>query len=160
LAVDGDIGDHALGARVEVETVVRHGLVIPDDLARLRPDREEARAVQAVQALPERGVVRLGVAGTDVVEIELRVAGAGLPRRGAALLPGLAHRRVGPGPRTLRAGGGDGVGAPQPLARLRIVAVEEAARRAFPPGHPRDQHAVDDDRRDHADIAFLVLGEL
>src|SRR5207302_2272737 len=50
--------------------------------------------------------------------------------------------------------------APQLLSRIRIVALDEAARGAVSAPHSRDQHAVRDDRSDDSLVAFLPLGIL
>src|SRR5437773_1025663 len=122
-------------------------------------DRKYAGAVQTVHALAIRGVVRFGIARAYVIEIQLRVVRAGLPGCRAAIFPGVGELLVWPSLGTLLAGRGDRVGAPQSLARFRIVAVKEATCGAVSARHPGDQYAIDDDRGNHPDVAFLEIGE-
>jgi hypothetical protein len=72
-AVDGEFGDHRFGAAVQVETFVRHILIMPDQLAVLGPDRQNAGRVQAVKPAAIGRVVGLGIAGAPVDEVKLRV---------------------------------------------------------------------------------------
>ena len=155
-AVHRDVGDDHLPVRVEVVHLVREELEVPDDLAGLRPDREDRRGVEVV-ARPHGGIPRPGVAGAPVGEIELGIVGAGDPGRAAAAQVRVAGRpRVVP----LLAGAGNRVGAPQELAGLGIAAVDEAAHAELGAGDAGDQHAVGDLRRAGHREAFLPLDDL
>src|SRR6185295_2597762 len=122
--VDLEVGVDQLPAGVVVVGVVRSELIVPDDLAGLGPHGEHGRGVQVVPGARLRSPGR-GVACSPEHEVELRVVGAGDPRRAAADLPGIAVLR--PGLVAFLPARRDGVAAPQTLAGLRIDAVDEAA---------------------------------
>src|SRR5262249_18614361 len=134
-------------------------LIVPDQLAGLGPDGDHARGIETVGAAAIGRIVRLGVAGAPIDQVELGVVGPVLPGRATAVLPGIGHL-PGPGLCAGLARRGNGVAAPQMLAGRRVPAVEEAAGGAVAAGHAGDQHAVGDERRDDAGVAFLVVGEL
>ena len=119
--------------------------------------RARCRRVQAVERVARPRIVRLGVAGAPVDEIELRIVRAGAPRRPAAVLPRVAvlRPRLGAGLARRR----NRVAAPQLLAGIRIPAVEESARGGLAAGHAGDQHAVGDDRRAGGVVALFGIGE-
>src|SRR5262249_42402495 len=137
---------------------VRDVLVVPDHLAGLRPDRQHARRVQAVHAAAIGRVVRLGITGAPIDEVELRIVRAVLPGGAAAVFPGVRNV-LWPGLGARLAQRRDGVAPPQLLPGFRIPAVEETARGAVAAGHAGDHDAVGHQRRDDADIAFLVVGK-
>ena len=100
---------------------------------------------------------RLRVAGADVVEVQLRIVGAGQPRHAAAV----EHRfGVGPGLGARLARPRRRVPAPHDVAALRIARLEIA-------GHVErvaadaDQHLLaDDDRRARREVLALDVGDL
>src|SRR6185295_12569798 len=140
---------------VHVVDIVRRELVMADDLAGFRPDCDHARRADAVQAATRPRVVRFGIAGAPIDEVELGIVGARAPGRRAAVFPGVAVGR--PGVVSGLAGPRNGVTTPELLAGLGIPAVKEAARRRFAAGHAGDQHAVGDDRRTGGVVAFLPV---
>src|SRR5438309_9985571 len=160
LAVDAEFGEQAFGGRVEVEAVVRHGLVIPDHFTGLGPERESTGGIQTIGAVAKGGVVRLGIPGADIQQVELRVIRSVLPSRPAAVLPRVRLGLVRPGLGTRFAGRGNRVPAPQLLPGIRIVGVDAAARGAVAARHPRDQHPVRNDGRNDAFVAFFPIGIL
>src|SRR5882762_10952486 len=81
------------------------------------------------------------VARAPVDEVELRVVGAGDPCGPAPAQVGIAR---GPGLAALFSGTRGGMAAPQVLARVGIVAVDETANAVLAARHPRHQHAVRD----------------
>src|SRR5262249_7152019 len=109
-AADLDVGEHVLVRPVGVVYVVRRVLEVTDELAGLRPDRQHARRVQAVQAFARPRIVGLGVAGAPIDQVELRIVRAGAPRGPAAPRPRVAVAR--PGLRTRLARLGNGVATP------------------------------------------------
>src|SRR5262249_20178740 len=66
LAVDAEFGDHRFGAAVQIETFVRHVLIMPDQLAGLGPERQNAGCVEAVEPAAIGRVVGLGIAGAPI----------------------------------------------------------------------------------------------
>src|SRR5262249_56154178 len=75
--------------RIVVVAVIWRELVVPDDLARLRPQGEHRGGVEVVPGTALRRP-RRGIADAPVGEIELRIIGAGDPARAATDLPGIA----------------------------------------------------------------------
>ena len=131
LPLDHNICDEALGVGVEVKTVVRHGLVIPNHFARLRPDREGTGGIQTVHAIAIGWVIRLGVPSADIKQVKLRVIRSILPSCSAAILPGFGLGRVRPRFRTGFARRGYGPRAPQSVPGIMIappVATRSAPR--------------------------------
>ncbi len=158
LAVDLEIGEDVFVGAVHVVHVVRRVLVMADQLACRRPDRQHAGRVKAVHLLAGPRIVRLRVAHAPVDEIELRIVGARSPRRPAAHFPGVAvfRPRLRPG----LAGRGNRVPSPQLLAGLRIPAVQEPARRGFAAGHAGNHDALGDDWRAGGVVPLAPVGEL
>ena len=133
LAINLEIGEDVLVGAIHVVHVVGRVLEITSDFTCLRPNREHAGRVQAVESPARPGIVRLGIARTPVDEVELRIVGTRAPRRPPTVHPGVAV----PGPR-LRTGLArrrDGVSAPQFLPGVGIPTVEEPARRGLPARH-------------------------
>ena len=131
--------------RVVVVGVVRRELVVPDDLAGLRPQRQHRGGVEVV-ARPRLRRPRRRIADAPVHEVELRIVRAGDPGRAAADLPRIGVLR--PGLVALLAARRNGVAAPQLLAGLGVPAVDEAADAELGARDAGDQHAVGDQRRD------------
>src|SRR5262245_10903663 len=69
---------------------------MPDQLAGLGPERQNAGRVQAVEPAAIGWVVGLGIAGAPVDEVKLRVIRAVLPCRSAAVFPSVRNV-LGPG---------------------------------------------------------------
>src|SRR5262245_58767616 len=130
---------------------------MPDQLAGLGPERQNAGRVQAVEPAAIGWVVGLGIAGAPVDEVKLRVIRAVLPCRSAAVFPSVRNV-LGPGLGAWLAGRRYGVAAPEMLAGIGIPAIKEPARCAVAARHPGDHNPVRHQRRDDADITFLVIG--
>src|SRR5262245_56935823 len=132
---------------------------MPDQLAGLGPECQNAGWVQAVEPAAIGRVVRLGIPGAPVDEVKLWVIRAVQPCRSAAIFPSVRNV-LGPGLGAWLAGRRYGVAAPEMLAGFRIPAVEEPARRAVAARHPGDEDPVRHQRRDSAEVTFLVVGKL
>src|SRR5215468_6560351 len=118
LMVPQDRGLH----RVIVERILRRGLVIPDALTGLRPHREH-RVGEQIVALAGARVPGRRIADAPIDEIELRIIGAGHPARATTGELRIAFPALG----ARLALGRNGVGPPEMLAGLGIVAFEQAA---------------------------------
>ena len=79
LAGDLNVGKHVFVDAVDVVDVIRRVLVVAGELAGLRANRDDARGVQAVERVARARIVRLGVAGAPVDEVELRIVRARSP---------------------------------------------------------------------------------
>src|SRR5215813_62319 len=110
LTPDLEIGQHLLVGAVNVVYVVGRVLIVTNDLAGFRPDRQQAGSIEAVPLRPRPRIVGLRVAGAPVDDIELGIIGTGAPRRPAAAGPGVAVLRPRLGGRL--AGRRDGVASP------------------------------------------------
>src|SRR5262245_27096364 len=110
---------------------------MPDQLAGLVPNRQNAGRVQHLSPAAIGRVVGLGIAGAPVDEVNLRVIRAVLPCRSATVFPRVWNV-LGPGLGAWLAGRRDGVAAPEMLAGIRIPAIEEPARCAVAARHPGD----------------------
>src|SRR5215472_5403614 len=66
LTIDMQIGKHRVGRAVEVEAFIWNVLIVPNQLAGLRPDRDHARCIQTVGAAAIGGVVRLRIARAPI----------------------------------------------------------------------------------------------
>ena len=157
LAVHLQLGEDQLPAGVVVVRVVRRELVVPDDLAGLRPQREHRGGVEVVARAALRGP-RRGIADAPVHEIELRIIGPGDPRRAAPDLPGIVV--LWPGVVALLAARGNRIAAPELLAAVGVIAVDEAAHAELGAGIADDQHAVGDERRERQGYAVLPFRHL
>src|SRR5262249_62248519 len=120
--------------------------------------RQTAGGVGAVDPAAIGWVVGLGMAGAPVDEVKLGVIRAVLPCRSAPIFPSVRNV-LGPGLGAWLAGRRYGVAAPEMLAGIGIPAVEEPARCAVAAGHPGDHNPVRHQRRNDADVTFLVVGK-
>ena len=142
-AADREIGEHRHLVRVPVVRVVRRVLEVPLQRAGVRIERDERIGVE-VGAGPALAVpVGVRVAGAPVKKVQRGIVGAGEPRRRAAALPDVAL----PGVAARLARRRNRVEAPEALAGLRIVGVDEAAVRELAAGDADDHLVVDDERR-------------
>ena len=128
-AINPYVGQHVLVGGVHVVDVIGGVLVVAGDLPGLRPHRDDARCIQAVQLAAGAGIPGRGVPCPPIDEVELRIVRAGPPRGRAAEPPRIAVHRPSLGTGLARRG--NGVAAPQFLPRLRIPAVEEPPRRGL-----------------------------
>src|SRR5262249_51538580 len=99
---------------------------VTGDFTGLRTNGENTRRIEAVERAARTGIVRFGVAGSPIHEIELGIVGPRSPRRAAALRPRVAV--FGPRLGTRLSRSRNRVTAPQLRARVRIPAVENPAR--------------------------------
>src|SRR6185503_20766490 len=108
-----------------VVRVVWRVLEMPLQRAGIRIQREERIGVEIGARTALAIPVRVRIAGAPVEQVQRRVVGAGEPRRRAAALPDVAL----PGVAARFARRRNRVEAPQALAALRIVRIDEAAVR-------------------------------
>ena len=157
LAAERRVGQHRDLRRIPVVDVVRRELEVPLQLAGVGVEGHHRVGVEVV-ALPHRAVVvRAGVAGAPVQEVQLRVVGAGHPGRRPAGAPGVA----GPGAVVGMVRPRRGVKAPLARAALDVVGVDHAADAVLAPGHAGEDLVSDDERRGRLAVArrrFLHLG--
>ena len=73
LTIDTEISKHRLGRTVEVEAFIWNVLIVPNQLAGLRPDRDHACCIQTVGAAAIGRVVRLRIARAPIDKVKLRV---------------------------------------------------------------------------------------
>src|SRR5262249_46193891 len=111
LTIDTQIGKHRLGRAVEVEAFIWNVLIVPNQVAGLRPDRDHARRIKTVSAAAIGRVVWLRIAGAPIDQVKLRVIRTVLPSRPTAVFPCLGHI-FGPGFRAGSARSWYGVPAP------------------------------------------------
>ena len=137
-AGDRQIGEHRDFVRVPVVRVVRRELIMPLQHARIGIEREQRVGVQVV-ARPRLAVpIRIGISRSPVQQVERGIVRAAQPRRRAAALPDVSLPRVAAG----LSRGRNRVEAPQPLARHRIVRVDESAVRVLAAGNPDDHFGL------------------
>ena len=131
-----------VGVAVVVPDVVRRELEVPLHLAGVGIQGQYRVGVQVVPLAHVAVPVRRGVARRPVEQVGLRVVRAGHPRRGAAVLPGVARPGFRPGLAGLR----DGVAPPFAHARIDVVGVDVAADAVLAPGDADDQVVTDHQR--------------
>jgi hypothetical protein len=73
LSLDREVGKHVLVGAVHVVNIVGRVLVVTDDLAGLRPDRQHARCIKIVPAFARPRIIGLRIAGAPIDEVELRI---------------------------------------------------------------------------------------
>src|SRR5262245_2148142 len=73
LTIDTEISKHRLGRTVEVKALVWNVLIMPNQLASLRSDRDDARRIKTIGLAAIVRVVWLRVASAPIDEIKLRV---------------------------------------------------------------------------------------
>src|SRR5687767_5294584 len=101
-------------------------------------------------------VIRTGVAGAPIDEVQLGVVAAGDPGGGAARLPTVAGPRLVGG----LAFAGDRPEAPELLAGLGVVGVEEAADAVLAAGDADDDLVPDGQRRARRRVAVARVRHL
>ena len=142
---------------VPVVFVVRRVLEVPDELAVIGAQGQQRRGVEIVAfAVATIEVLRAGIAGRPVQQVEFRVVGAAGPGSAAAGLPRVVVRpRLRPG----LARSGDRVEAPLALPGFGVEGVEVASDATGVAAADADQHPIlcDDGRAGRAE-AGLVRG--
>ena len=163
-AVDREIGQHDVHARVVVPALARNGLVVPLVLPGVGVERDDRAQEQVVAAAgaADLPVPRRAVAGADQHLVELGVVGDAVPGVAAAAeLPPLA----GPGLRghlhglVLEAVGGIAghhPEAPRELARVRVVRGQIAARGRDLGAAVADDHLAVEHLRRAGDVERLL----
>src|SRR5690606_31758391 len=124
------VDEHAGVDVVQVESLARGVLVVPDDLAGLGPKSQRRRRVERVVLGGQPAAGRnpgLRLRDADVEEVSLGVVAAGDP--GVAAAPQL-ERQVTPGVASRFARASDRVRTPQLFTVAGTVAGDEAARRS------------------------------
>ena len=116
LPVDLHVGQDRFPGGVVVEHVVRRELVVPGDLAGLRPAAPAAMPCRGCRRAAVAGIPRSGIAGAPIDQVKIGIVGAGDPGRAAAVQVGVAR---GPGVAAFLAGARNGVAAPQVRAGFR-----------------------------------------
>ena len=131
---------------------------MPFQRAGVRVERHEGIRVEVVARTVGAVKIRIGIARAPVDEVQIGVVRAGLPRGPAAARPRIDL--FGPRLAARLARSGHGPEPPDLLAILRIVGVEKSANRVFSSGDAHDDLVLDDERRDGAGVALLVVGQL
>src|SRR5262249_23165741 len=98
--------------------------------------------------------LRTGIARAPVERVELRIVGAGYPRRRAAPLPRIAL----PGLDALLAVSRNRRAPPRALAGFGVVSVEESADAVLAAGHPDDDLVLHRERRAREAEALVGVG--
>ena len=142
LFVDLDVDQPDLGVAVVVPNVVGRELEVPLALPGLDVDRQHAVAVEVVAGPCVAAPVGRRVAGGPEQGLRRRVVAAGRPGGGAARLV----RFAGPGLDSGLARVRHRVVAPEELAGLQVVAVEEAPDSVLAAADADDHHALRDER--------------
>src|SRR5262249_61802553 len=129
--------------RVPVVYVVRRELEVPLQFSSVRVDGEQRARVEVVAGAIVAVVIRIGIAGAVVQQVEIRIVAAGHPRGRAASRSVL---RVWP-----RLAGGlawirNRVEPPDARACRRVVGVDVAAARKIAAGDADDDLVPDDER--------------
>ena len=94
-AVDDGVEQHGRACHVVTPLVVRHLLVMPDELARRRFECDERHGVEIVAGTSVAHRLRRGIAGAEIEETALRIDGGRVPDRTAAEAPGIFEFRCG-----------------------------------------------------------------
>ena len=149
-SVHRDVDENGRARDVVIPNGMVHELVVPDALAGLQINREQAFAEQVVAGAMAAKVVAGRNLHRQVGDAELFVDGHLRPHAGVA---GVFPRAFAPGVVAELAGQGNSVENPQPLAGARIVGADialgvlAAARRGACPMGGADQHHVLGDYR-------------
>ena len=117
--------------------------------------REQRAGIEVVAGADVAVVVRTRIARAPVEQVQLRIVGAGQPRRRAAVLPRVAAPRV----RARLTRRRHGPEAPRALAGLRVVGIEESANAAFGAGDADDDLVLDRERRAGRGVVQPGIGE-
>ena len=156
-AVDHAVNQHRRLRGVPIMRVVRRHLVVPHDLPGIGIEGDDRAGIEIVPFAILAGQHGLRIAGADVVEVELRVVGAGEPRHAAAvghhfgIRPGVGARL--PGPRRR-------VPAPDDVAALRIARLEIAGHVERVAADAKQHLPADDDGRARRKVLALDVGDL
>src|SRR5260370_31506419 len=142
--------------RIPVMDIVGRGLKIPGELPRVRVQSHYRTDIEIVTRPPLADHHRIGIAGTPINQIKLRVVGAGHPRHASTVEKGV--RVFGPrfGARLTRIW----LGVPTPLddSGLCIQRLKETTNVCGVPGDSGD-HAIADHKGRHGrEIPTLGIG--
>ena len=137
---------------------MRRELVVPLEKTGVGIDRDQRRSIQVVPPPIVAVVVRIRVARAPINEIELWIVTARHPC--AAATTGQDFRIVRPGLAAGLTGPGHRVEPPDPFARLRIVCIDEPARRVLAARDPDNDFSVDHERGHRRGIPYVVVREL
>ena len=170
LPVEVQVGEDDVLGRGEVPALARGGLVVPDVLPVVGPERHD-RGEEEIVALAARAlhvVPRRPVPDTDIQQVEVRIIGHRVPHRATAarrlpdaVRPGGArlrrHDAVG-----RRAVGfairiGRGVETPDQLPRLRVIGREVAADAVLGAAVPDQHRAFDHPRRTRDGVGLGLI---
>ena len=151
----GDIRQERHLHRIPVKLVVRVGLVVPLELARIRVQSDDGARVEIVAGTHITVVIRTGISYAPVGQIGFRIVGAGGPYGAAPVFP----RIIPPAgfSRVTRSSGG--IEPPLFLTCVRIVGCNEAADPIFPSGNADDDFVLDDQRRNRHRVAGRCAGD-
>ena len=141
---------------VPIVTVAGRELVVPFAAARRRVQRQHGATEQIVAAAHVRVDVRAGIADGPIQRVEIRIVAAGEPRWAAAVLPAIAL----PGFVSEFTRRGNRIEAPQPLARGRIVSLDESARAELAAGDAGNNLVLERERRGSNAVALTRIGDL
>ena len=167
---DHQVDQNHLGVRVVVPAVVRRELIRPHQRSVARPPREHAVG-PFVLARPLLGVVRTGIAGPEVDEVELGIVGDPAPNRCATAAPGIALPRrdadvrvrgVVPASRPCQHQRvwAHVVGGPENLAGPEVESLDPAVDAELAAGRPHDHAVAGDKRRHRRRLALVHVGDL
>src|SRR5438552_3186624 len=129
---------------------------MPARLAGLDVDRDERARVEIVALARIAVPVGTRIARAPVEQLQRGIVRAGQPRRAAAVHPAVAGPRLAAG----FAGRWHREEAPDLLAGLRIVRVEESANARLAAADADDHLAVDDERRGGDRVARRILADV
>ena len=142
---------------VPVVRVVRRDLVVPRHLPGIRIQRDDGARIEVVAGTAESGEHRLGIAGAEVIEIELGIVGARNPRHAATV----RHRIfVGPAVGAGLAGARCRVPAPDQVAAFRIARLEVAGDIERVAADTDDDLPADDHGRVGREVLALHVRDL
>src|SRR4030095_13324225 len=118
-------------------------------------ERDNRSGVKVVAFARRTVVIRTGIAGAPVGQVQLRIVGARHPDRSAASLPRLLIGAA-PGGVARVVGSRSGVEAPHLLAGVDVVGVDEAADAVLGAGDAGDHLVLHHQRRGRAAVAAAV----
>ena len=133
--------------------VVRRELVVPAQPAGVDVERDHRIAVEVVALAALAVVIRSGIAGAEVGEVQLGIVRRGDPDARSAARPRITRPRV--VARLARPRNREE--PPGALAGIRVVGVDEAAASVLAAGRADDHLVLDDQRRDRRGIALLEV---